>query len=53
MYAIRSYYGIYQQSIEHIVAEAKEVHALGIPAVILFGIPEEKDPVGQDSYNFV
>ncbi|PLX78251.1 MAG: porphobilinogen synthase [Desulfuromonas sp.] len=43
--------GIYQQSIEHIVAEAKEVHALGIPAVILFGIPEEKDPLGQDAYN--
>lgn len=42
--------GIYQQSIEHIVAEAKEVHALGIPAVILFGIPETKDPVGLDAY---
>ncbi|NIQ97470.1 MAG: porphobilinogen synthase [Desulfuromonadales bacterium] len=43
--------GIYQQSIENIVAEAKEVHELGIPAVILFGIPEEKDPVGQDAYS--
>lgn len=43
--------GIYQQSIEHIVAEAKEVHALGIPAVILFGIPEEKDAVGSDAYS--
>jgi porphobilinogen synthase len=43
--------GIYQQSIEHIVAEAKEVHALGIPAVILFGIPEVKDAVGQDAYS--
>lgn len=42
--------GIYQQSIEHIVAEAKEVHALGIPAVILFGIPEAKDDVGSDAY---
>lgn len=42
--------GIYQQSIEHIVAEAKEVYALGIPAVILFGIPETKDPVGLDAY---
>ena len=42
--------GIYQQSIEHIVAEAKEVRDLGIPAVILFGIPEEKDPLGQDAY---
>jgi porphobilinogen synthase len=43
--------GIYQQSIENIVAEAKEVYELGIPAVILFGIPEEKDPLGQDAYS--
>ncbi len=42
--------GIYQQSIENIVAEAKEVHELGIPAVILFGIPETKDAVGSDAY---
>jgi len=42
--------GIYQQSIEHIVAEAQEVHALGIPAVILFGIPETKDALGSDAY---
>ncbi|BCA78513.1 porphobilinogen synthase [Desulfuromonas sp. AOP6] len=42
--------GIYQQSIEHIVAEAREVHELGIPAVILFGIPEHKDALGQDAY---
>ena len=42
--------GIYQQSIEHIVAEAREVYDLGIPAVILFGIPEEKDPLGTDAY---
>ncbi|PLX75890.1 MAG: porphobilinogen synthase [Desulfuromonas sp.] len=43
--------GIYQQSIENIVAEAKEVYDLGIPAVILFGIPEFKDAVGQDAYS--
>jgi porphobilinogen synthase len=42
--------GIYQQSIEHIVAEAREVYDLGIPAVILFGIPEAKDAVGSDAY---
>jgi porphobilinogen synthase len=47
---ISSMPGIYQQSIEHIVAEAQEVYQLGIPAVILFGIPEAKDPVGQDAY---
>ena len=48
---ISSMPGIYQQSIEHIVAEAKEVHELGIPAVILFGIPETKDAVGSDAYS--
>jgi porphobilinogen synthase len=48
---IASMPGIYQQSIEHIVAEAKEVHELGIPAVILFGIPEAKDALGQDAYS--
>ena len=48
---IPSMTGIYQQSIEHIVAEAQEVHALGIPAVILFGIPEIKDAVGSDAYS--
>ncbi|MEE4253539.1 MAG: porphobilinogen synthase [Desulfuromusa sp.] len=42
--------GIYQQSIENIVVEAKEVFELGIPAVILFGIPEVKDAVGSDAY---
>jgi len=48
---ISSMPGIYQQSIEHIVAEAKEVRDLGIPAVILFGIPEAKDAVGSDAYS--
>ncbi len=47
---ISSMPGIYQQSIEHIVAEAREVYDLGIPAVILFGIPESKDAFGQDAY---
>jgi porphobilinogen synthase len=48
---ISSMPGIYQQSIEHIVAEAKEVRDLGIPAVLLFGIPETKDAVGSDAYS--
>ncbi len=42
--------GIFQQSIEHVVAEAKEVNELGIPGVILFGIPEEKDSLGRGAY---
>jgi porphobilinogen synthase len=48
---ISSMPGIFQQSIENIVAEAQEVHALGVPAVILFGIPETKDSVGSDAYS--
>jgi len=48
---ISSMPGIYQQSIEHIVEEAREVYELGIPAVILFGIPETKDALGQDAYS--
>jgi porphobilinogen synthase len=35
--------GVYQLSIDKIVDEAKEVYDLGIPAIILFGIPEDKD----------
>ncbi len=35
--------GVYQLSVDKIVDEAKEVYDLGIPAVILFGIPDDKD----------
>jgi porphobilinogen synthase len=42
--------GIYQQSIEYIVEEAHAAHEQGVPAVLLFGIPEKKDGVGRDAY---
>ena len=35
--------GVFNLSIDQIVEEARETHALGIPAVILFGLPESKD----------
>src|SRR3954469_15018790 len=35
--------GVFNLSVDEIVREAKETHALGIPAVILFGLPERKD----------
>jgi porphobilinogen synthase len=38
--------GVFQLSQEQLVKEAAAAHALGVPAVILFGIPEEKDAVG-------
>ncbi len=42
--------GIYQQSVENIVAEAQEAHEAGVPAVILFGIPESKDATGSQAF---
>ena len=41
--AISSMPGVFNLSIEHLVVEAREAHSLGIPAVILFGLPERKD----------
>jgi len=41
--------GVYQQSVDQIVEECREVAALGISAVILFGLPETKDAAGASS----
>jgi porphobilinogen synthase len=41
--------GIHQQSVDKILEECREVESLGIPAVILFGLPESKDPRGASS----
>ncbi|MFZ6032275.1 MAG: porphobilinogen synthase [Melioribacter sp.] len=43
--------GVYQMSIDILVEECKELEQLGVPAVILFGIPEHKDEKGLDAYN--
>ena len=48
---IASMPGCYQLSVDELVKEAKEVQALGIPAVILFGIPERKDERGSEAYS--
>lgn len=40
---VRSMPGVYQLSVDKIVEEAKEVYDLGIPSIILFGIPEDKN----------
>jgi porphobilinogen synthase len=41
--------GIYQQSPDQIVEECREVADLGIPGVILFGLPEHKDETGSEA----
>lgn len=48
---IKSMPGCFQESVDSIVRHAKEVYSLGIPAVILFGIPEHKDETGSGAYD--
>lgn len=43
--------GIYQMSADNIVKECEEVKSLGIPAVLLFGIPDRKDEMGTGAYD--
>ncbi|MEE8243099.1 MAG: porphobilinogen synthase [candidate division NC10 bacterium] len=42
--------GNYRLSVDQLTKEVKEIAALGIPAVILFGIPEHKDAYGSEAY---
>lgn len=48
---IRSMPGIAQLSVDLAVKEAEEIFQLGVPAVILFGIPKKKDPRGSEAYS--
>jgi porphobilinogen synthase len=41
--------GVFQQSADQIVEECREIESLGIPGVILFGLPEKKDARGTSS----
>jgi porphobilinogen synthase len=43
--------GVAQLSVDRLVEECREIRDLGIPAVILFGIPEAKDGVGSGAYS--
>jgi porphobilinogen synthase len=47
---IASMPGVFQWSIDNLAAEAESIAALGIPAVLLFGLPAEKDPVGRENF---
>jgi porphobilinogen synthase len=42
--------GVFNLSVDEAVAEAQEVYSLGIPAVILFGLPRHKDPIGLENF---
>jgi porphobilinogen synthase len=41
----------FQENVKDAVKHAKEVYSLGIPAVLLFGIPKHKDNVGSGAYD--
>jgi porphobilinogen synthase len=43
--------GVYRFSIDQLIEEASEVSHLGIPAILLFGIPNQKDELGSEAYH--
>ncbi|MBY0497719.1 MAG: porphobilinogen synthase [Cyanobacteria bacterium] len=48
---IASMPGIFQLSVDQAVEEAALAASLGVPAVLLFGIPASKDPIGEDNFS--
>jgi porphobilinogen synthase len=48
---IRSMPGQFQWSIDRAVTEVRAAYRLGVPAVVLFGIPDTKDACGSENYN--
>jgi len=48
--AIEAMPGIFRFSVDKLLEEVEEVASLGIPAVLLFGLPEAKDEVGSGAY---
>jgi len=47
---VRSMPGVYNLSVDQAVREAEEAHSLGVPALILFGLPETKDEVATGAW---
>jgi porphobilinogen synthase len=43
--------GVYQLSVDEAVREAAAAHADGVPGVLLFGLPDEKDSIGSAAYD--
>jgi porphobilinogen synthase len=47
---VRSMPGVFNLSVDEAVKEARQAHSLGVPAVILFGLPEKKDEVATGAW---
>jgi len=48
--AVRSMPGVFNLSVDEAVKEAQEVHSLGVPSVILFGLPDRKDEIATGAW---
>ena len=48
---VESMPGVYNLSVDNLLAEVDQINSLGIPAILLFGIPETKDAVGSGAYD--
>src|SRR5450631_4104911 len=48
--AVRSMPGVFNLSVDEAVKEAQEVHSLGVPSVILFGLPDKKDEIATGAW---
>jgi porphobilinogen synthase len=48
--AIPSMPGVYQFSCDHLVKIVQKAYEQGVPAIILFGVPDKKDPLGTQAY---
>jgi len=48
---VRSMPGVFNLSVDEALKEAREAHSLGIPALILFGLPEKKDEVATGAWD--
>jgi porphobilinogen synthase len=47
---VRSMPGVFNLSVDEAVKEAQQVHSLGVPSVILFGLPDKKDEVATGAW---
>src|ERR1700686_1134765 len=48
--AVRSMPGVFNLSVDEAVKEAQQVHSVGVPSVILFGLPDKKDEVATGAW---
>src|SRR6202521_3091067 len=48
---VKSMPGVFNLSVDEAVKEAREAHSLGVPALILFGLPEKKDEVATGAWD--